>query len=444
MTLSFVILKKFGKRIGYLAFITNWIAYEYVFMNSQIAWPWLILGNAFANNIQLIQWYEFTGHIGGTLWILLVNLVLFEIINLIKNKKSNSSLILNCSLLSLFLIVPIGYSLIRYYSYKEVGKEIDVVVVQPNIDPYNEKYNELPVEEQMTIILDLANAVADENVDYFVAPETAIPSYIWEDEIQDDNCILYMRSFLQYYPRSEFLIGASTRRLYIDGVNKTETARKRRNSGDYYDIYNTSLQIDTSQNIPLYHKSRLVPGSEIMPYPKTLGFIQDFMFDLGGMTGTCATQIERTPFKNIHNHIKVGVPICYESVFGEFLAEFSKNGANFFAIITNDGWWYNTPGYHQHNSFARLRAIESRRSIARSANTGISCFINQRGDIIKQLDWQKRDAIRSKITLNDKVTFFANYGDYIARISCYLSLLVILLLISNYFKSLFNKKKVLK
>jgi apolipoprotein N-acyltransferase len=101
-------------------------------------------------------------------------------------------------------------------------------------------------------------------------------------------------------------------------------------------------------------------------------------------------------------------------------------------IITNDGWWKNTPGYHQHLSFARLRAIETRRSIARSANTGISCFINQRGDVLQPTGWWVEAAIKGSINANDEITFYVKFGDYIARISLLISGLLVLQLVSGW------------
>ncbi|MFW5773350.1 MAG: apolipoprotein N-acyltransferase [Tangfeifania sp.] len=133
---------------------------------------------------------------------------------------------------------------------------------------------------------------------------------------------------------------------------------------------------------------------------------------------------------------KAAPVICYESVFGEYLTDYVKKGAEFIVIITNDGWWRNTPGYKQHLSFARLRAIETRRSIARSANTGISAFINQRGDLVQTTQWWSETAIKDSVKLNDKITFYVRYGDYIARVSVFVSVLLILYL--------FVRKKIQK
>ena len=111
-----------------------------------------------------------------------------------------------------------------------------------------------------------------------------------------------------------------------------------------------------------------------------------------------------------------------------------RKGAGVIVIITNDGWWRNTPGYKQHMSFARLRAVETRRSIIRSANTGISCFINQKGDITEQTEWWKEAAINGNVNYNSVITFYVKHGDYIARISLILAVVLIILLIIKKIK----------
>ncbi|MDR2009508.1 MAG: apolipoprotein N-acyltransferase [Bacteroidales bacterium] len=432
MRVSYSSFKAFGRRIGYIVFATNWVAFEYLFMNSDISWPWLVLGNSFSNNISLIQWYEYTGHFGGSVWIVVINLFIYEILRQLTEKKEKKK-IRNYSIgLACLIFIPMIFSGIRYSTYSDIGKNVDIVIVQPNIDPYNDKFGNLTTDEQLDIILNTAGTLADENVNYFVAPETAIPNGMWENEIETESSIIYIRSFLsQYFPHAKFIIGASTRKLYLDGENKSITARKFKSSEHYYDIFNTSVQIDTSPDIYIYHKSKLVPGVEMMPYPQVFGFLQEILFDLGGMVGSHGTQEKRSVFPNEELGINVGVPICYESAYGEFMGEFVQEGANLLFVITNDGWWDDTPGYKQHRSFSRIRAVETRKSIARSANTGISCFINQRGDIIQELGWWKRGALRDTIKANDIETFYTKYGDYIARMCIAISLVVIAVQIVN-------------
>jgi len=137
---------------------------------------------------------------------------------------------------------------------------------------------------------------------------------------------------------------------------------------------------------------------------------------LGGTVGTLGVDSAQIPFTGRKN-LKVAPVICYESAYGEFVSHSVRNGANMIFVITNDGWWGNTPGYRQHFLFSRLRAIETRRSVARSANTGISGFINQRGDVSQATKYWVPAAIRQTINANDVLTFYVKHGDYLARIS---------------------------
>ena len=106
-----------------------------------------------------------------------------------------------------------------------------------------------------------------------------------------------------------------------------------------------------------------------------------------------------------------------------FIITAVSNGANLLFIITNDGWWGHTPGHRQHFSMARLRAIELRRSIARSANTGISCFIDQRGDVYDATSYWEPAVISRDLNINRELTFYARMGDYIGRLSVFLTVL---------------------
>lgn len=432
MRLTYTLWKHGGEKVGLIAFVVNYVAFEYLFMNSEIAWPWLVLGNSFANDIQLVQWYEFVGHLGGSVWIMIVNVLLYKILCAIfEHRKPSRALIIVAPII---VFVPMIYSVIRYCTYEEKENPQKVVVIQPNIDPYNEKFDETKFDSQIDNILDIARTYGNTETDYFIAPETALNSLVQEDYMQGSKSLVAVHDFMNDYPKSEFVIGATTLKIYYhsngdmayDGTKITETAREI-GENDHYDIYNVSLQVDTTSNVQIYRKSRLVPGAELLPYIKVFGFLGDLMSDLGGMSGSHGRQEHPTSFTNSINGMKVGVPVCYESAFGEHCGGFVEDGAQMIFVITNDGWWHDTPGYKQHCSFSRLRAVETRRSIARSANTGISCIINQRGDVVESLGWWQRGGISATINANDKVTFYSKYGDYLARMCCVVSVILILM-----------------
>ncbi len=134
-------------------------------------------------------------------------------------------------------------------------------------------------------------------------------------------------------------------------------------------------------------------------------------------------------FPSIFKHPDLGIQvapiICYESVFGEYVSKFFKNtNAEFMIIITNDGWWGETQGYKQHLSYARIRAIENRKSIARSANTGVSCFINEKGEIISSLPYGRDGVLFKKISINRKKTFYIKNGDYLFKINFFIIIII--------------------
>ena len=425
--------RKLGAKIGYFSLLIYWLAWEYIYIHGEISWVWLVLGNGFANNLKLIQWYEFTGILGGSLWVLFVNILITRIIIHIKEKKTIKGQIVNSIIIGLFILIPSIRSLIMYYSYTEEQNPINVVITQPNIDPYNQKFSGMTNEQQLNIIMHLADSLVDENTDFIVAPETAIEDRIWENDITVSNSVQKLMMYTNQHPNLSIVTGATTRYLYENEI-PTITSRAYRNTGVRYDVFNTALQFSNNEAIGVYHKSKLVIGVEMFPYPELLGFLGELAIELGGSSGTMGTQDERETFFNKKNKAGVGPVICYESIYGEFVTEYVNKGANVIFVVTNDGWWGDTPGYKQHLSYSSLRAIENRRSIARSANTGISCFINQRGDILQATDYWVKDVIKGTINLNDKKTFYTTNGDYIGRIAEFLALLIILMLIVKIFK----------
>lgn len=427
-----IIKRKLGRRVGYFALLVIWLAWEYIYIHGEISWVWLVLGNGFAQNTSIVQWYEYTGTLGGSFWILLINIILYNILKHIYNYKTLYGQIFNLLILIIIIIVPVIFSIYTYNTYSEKNNSINVGIIQPNIDPYSEKFGGMSNYEQLSLMLNLAGSIIDNNTDYIVGPETAISDNIWENDIYNSKSISRIDSFVKAHPKTNFIIGATTRYMYENG-NPSVTSRAYGEQGLRYDVYNTALQIN-NKNIEIYHKSKLVIGVEMFPYPQYLSFLTDMAIELGGTSGSYGTQEERVAFKNINNKGKVAPVVCYESIYGEFVTDYVKKGANVIFVITNDGWWGNTPGYKQHLSFSKLRAIETRRSIARSANTGVSCFINQRGDILQSTKYWVKDAIKGKINLNDEVTFYVKNGDFIGRISFFVSLLLLLMLIVKIIK----------
>lgn len=426
-----------GANRGYVSLVVYWLAFEYLHLDWDLSWPWLMLGNGFANYIQFVQWYDITGVLGGTFWILLINILMFQ---LWKRIKDNKSAFFQYLLIGFIIIAPIIISLLKYYTYHEKKNPINIVLVQPNIDPWKDKFSGMTPKEQMDRILNLATPLLDSTIDYIICPETAIPVGVWHHELTYNQQILDIKNFISPYPRLKFITGITHLQLFKPGDDIPQTASPYGRKGLYYDDHNSAIQIDHSSEFKLYHKSKLVPGPEMFPFAEVLKPLQDKLFGkLGGQIGDMGTQKERTVFYNEFKNVNAAPVICYESIYGEFVGDYMLKGGNFISVSTNDAWWGDTPGYKQLLAYTRLRAVETRRSIARSANTGISCFINQRGDVIQPTPYNQTMAIKGVINANDNLTFYTRYRDYLGRGATFFS---VLLIFYAFVRGFLNKRKV--
>ena len=443
---------------GYAALVSYWIAFEYLHLNWDLNWPWLNLGNGFADYYKWVQWYEYTGAFGGTLWVLGANILALQLMKKLRitiydlrffRRVSRVSpchpvtlspchpvTLSPCYLVTLLLftfwiVLPILSSYIIYNNYEEKKSPVNFVVVQPNIDPYSEQYA-LPPTEVISRIMELALPKTDSSTNFLVAPESAIQENMWENDLSSFASIRFLKQAIAPWPKLNMLVGGSTFYQLAPGEPRKRWSRKFTDTDNVYYAYNAAIMLNSRDSLQLYHKSKLTPGVEILPSFKGFKWLEKFAIDLGGTVGSLGMDSVRKVYTTVGT-VKVGPAICYESIFGEFFGEFVRNGAQIMIIITNDGWWGNTAGHRQHYSFAHLRAIETRRSIARSANTGISAFIDQRGDAHQATAYWVPAVIKGTLNANDRITFYVEHGDYLARFFSYLAGLLILAAVGRAF-----------
>ncbi len=433
---------------AYLALICFWIMFEYLHLNWDLNWPWLNLGNGFSSYYRWVQWYEYTGAFGGTVWVLAANIMIFSLLKGEKRKAKSENKVeisekrkaksekedanfgksiesrliqkfhlslfaFRFSIISLLILLPILFSYVMYYSYHEKSRPVNTVILQPNIDPYSEQYV-LPPMQVVGRIVKLAGPAIDSGTNILVTPESALQQEMWENNMETFESIGLVRNIISKYPNLNIIVGGSTYYAFKPGEKIPHTARKFTKENAWYNRYNAAIMVNRYPALQLYHKSKLTPGVEVLPSYNGFKWLEKYAIDLGGIVGSLGTDSVRRVF-NVVNMPPVAVCICYESIFGEFFSEFVRNGAQVMCIITNDGWWGNTAGHRQHFAFAHLRAIETRRSILRSANTGISAWIDQRGDAHEQTKYWVPAVIKARVNANDKITFYTRHGDYIAK-----------------------------
>lgn len=422
--------KHVGRKEGYISLIVYWIAFEYFHHNWEMSWTWLSMGNYFSRVPALVQWYSYSGILGGTLWILVVNLLIYRIVqNRFFRKETWRIQTPLVWLTGIFLLVPIAISLITYITYEEEKDPYEVVVLQPNIDPYNEKFV-ADIGSQLTKLVRLADQQMSSKTDLLVAPETAISLSFYEKDLTQLGFFDYIEQEKKRMHDVPWLIGASTVKMFN---NKHSRASFPMGSGPgFIEYYNSSLLLTEDNQAEFTHKSKLVPGVEIIPFSNYFPFLEDLAIDNGGTSVSLG--VEEEPQIMTAGKVKIAPVVCYESVYGDWVSGQCRKGAELICVITNDGWWGDTPGYKQHMSFSRLRAIENRRWVVRSANTGTSCFINQRGDVFQATDWWVEASIKQNVNLNSDMTFYTLYGDVLGRSLGFLASILLLFTFVKRFK----------
>ncbi|MBN8621568.1 MAG: apolipoprotein N-acyltransferase [Flavobacteriales bacterium] len=424
-----------GTYWGLTFFVAIWMCFEKLHMSWEFTWPWLNLGNAFSEYPKIIQWYDTLGATGGSFWILLINVYAFYTLRIWEAGRKRKSLIINSAILVGAIALPMLISVVKYNNFDEkpIGS-VKVLMLQPELDPYTEKYS----KDSLTILNDLLT-LAEQNskgqIDYYIGPETSLPGFgsISERGFEQSTLLNNVKDFLSKHPKSVFATGISSHKFFQSTEQKPNAAYQV-SDGSFVESYNSAVQIIPNQKVEVYHKGKLVPGVEIFPYINVLKpILGDAMLNLGGATVSLGIDEERKVFSNPFNKGNLAPIICYESIYGEFVTDYVKKGANFLAIMTNDSWWGVTQGHQQLMSYAKLRAIETRREIARSANSGISAHIDAKGDVLADTLYGDKTALFAEVKLYDKMTFYSRAGDLLSRISIFvLGFLVFYTLIKKF------------
>ena len=421
-----------NKVLQAIILIAFWISFEYLHLNWDLTWPWLNLGNVFATIPWIVQWYSITGAFGGAVWILVSNFLIYYILRYIGSPKRyqiehRKSLIINTVALGLWFILPAGTSfLMRIWVDKHVESDtpIEAIIVQQNTDPWNEEYR-LTNEQHIQRILDVAQPFMNKRINLVVTPESSVSHTIEMGTLRNHTFMegdtrfegfALLDSVIATYPNINYVLGLSTVSI---SDHKISPVAQECNPGQFMEFYNTAGFYNKNGLVGHYHKSRLVPGVEKMPFPKVFGFLENAIIELGGSNSSLGTDTAQRvfEFEVDGKKVRVGTGICYESIYGELMGRFVRNGANVLCVITNDSWWDDSPGHRQHFEMARLRAVETRRYVLRAANGGFSGIIAPTGSVLMSTKYGERTAIHTRVGAQTHETFYVKHGDYIARIA---------------------------
>ncbi|MBI1780104.1 MAG: apolipoprotein N-acyltransferase, partial [Sphingobacteriales bacterium] len=265
--------RRFGNRIGYFSLVIYWLTFEYIHLQDWgLSWPWLTLGNVFATHTEWVQWYSLTGSSGGSLWVMVINILLFKSFYTSENKTYQ--LQWKKILLSLLVVVlPVLLSLVLSIHMAVAPPTENMVIVQPNIDPY-EKISTGSFDAQLTKLIHLSEEKIDSNTRVVIWPETALymENAIEENKMKENFFLNPLWVFLKLHPQVKLFTGIES--YHVFDHKTSVNARPIAGTNFFYESYNGSALLDSSGPLQFYHKSMLVPGVETLPW--FLHFLDDW------------------------------------------------------------------------------------------------------------------------------------------------------------------------
>ncbi len=379
---------------------SSWVLLEYLRSHLLTGFPWALLGYSQYANLPVIQIADIAGVWFVSFLIIFVNIAIKEALA----KKLRRYLFFAGILIALDL----SYGFLKLNKIEFTGEALRISVVQGNI-PQKLKWNPGSREFVVDRYFKLTSELKADSPDLIIWPEAALPVVLEDEPVYYERLCRYVKSI--GYP---LLFGAVT------------------NRDDSY--YNSALLLSKEGRLlQRYDKLHLVPFGEFIPFRKILPFLETIA-PIGDMT----RGREYDLFDIRHQKLKIkhqfGVLICFEDVFPELARQFVNKGADFLVNITNDAWFGHTTEAAQHLAASVFRAVENRVYLVRSANTGISGFIDPRGRTVSLVSGPRGDLIftpgykSENIYLRAHPSFYGYYGDFLILL-CLLCLIYIALFV---------------
>lgn len=382
--LTFAQKLKSTKEIAF--FISIWISFEYFHHIWAFSWPWLTLGNVFGEKPELVQWYKFTGVLGGSLWVLVSNII---VLNSIRRFKIDKKSVLPAICITL-IPITISYILLNITDKKKIENKLNIAVVHTKFDN-NDKISDISkVDSSITL---LSKTILNKHT-IILYPELFLRGQ-WLNGFENSQIKFLFRRFLYKNPNVSIVIGGE---FYIEQENGINSTSNNLNSLIQYKKYNAALKIDSSELIDFKTKKIFIPIVEYVP---------DIFKQLSLKSDNYSLMSQNiNSFKIINN--KAFIPICYEAVNSVFMVNNWKD-ENFILMIASESFFNDSKiGMKQYLNISRLRAIETGKYIFKASNSGYSAVINNKGQSEKTFYLQKgkMKIIDLNGYSNNKKTFF--------------------------------------
>jgi apolipoprotein N-acyltransferase len=458
--------RSFGWRTALWTAPLVWTAWDWLYQQSEGSFGWLAMGVTQSNLYWLVQYVDTTGVWGITFWLVLFNVLVvmsiersfqFSVFSFqfsatrnlpesenqrflkTENRKLKTvlktALALRLGIVSgLMLAVPLAYSAYVFIkdarAAKDGGREISVLLVQPNVNPW-EKLAEGSNSATLRKTIGVTNrslAGSATKPDLIVWPETAVP-YILSEEKEAREAVY--RAVTRW--QTPLLTGL------LDASAAGDSVAVARGGGQpARDLFNSAALLspgpeETGKRLnveisPVYHKRMLVPFVERVPFVDRFPALKSLAVNVGAHSGFSRGR-EATVFSfrtRRGDEARVAAAICYEYLYPAEVAEFVRGGAQMLALITNEGWFSQSLGQYQLAAFSRLRSIETRRAAVRAANTGLTWAVDRLGRVHEQATWWSEQALPAQAALSDEMSLYVLYPDYFPKACAWASLVLLL------------------
>lgn len=417
-SLYYLAYKKFGRKTALYLFPVFWVLVEYLYSISDFRFPWLTLGHSLPYFHSFIQIADIIGSFGLGLLIIYINIFFYVAF---KNFTSQKKYIKQVVIALILLIVPILYGVVKINQLAESDSKLKVGVVQPNLNPWK-KWEAGNLTEQLNLYLSLSEKEIKNGAEILIWPETALPVYLLSGAYE--GLVNRIHTFCD--TNNVYLMtGMPYATFYFDSTTAPKEAKKT-SSGNYYTSYNSIIMFEPgSRNVPMYAKVKLVPFGEKVPLVDYIPFLGDLIKWNVGISSWNEGS-EQTVFEvntGDGKHEIAGV-VCIESIYPRFITGFVNNGAELIVVVTNDSWYGNSSGPYQHKEMSVLRAIENRRTVVRSANGGISCVIDKKGNTLIDTEMFTRASFTYEVEFNNEETIYTRTAYVLPVISLIISLFV--------------------
>ncbi|SFM93255.1 apolipoprotein N-acyltransferase [Thermodesulforhabdus norvegica] len=401
--------------LNWLVLPCTWVLLEWIQAKALTGFPWNLVGYSQGSVLQIVQSADLWGVYGVSFAVLLINAVIAE---LLKKRRFSFVAALSVATVWAFIFFYGAHKIKNYGASSGTSKCFRTAIVQGNIDQavkWDAEFRRTTLEKYLALS---RNALLHSgNIELIVWPETAMPFFF---ELDPD----FGQAIRQFAKKEgvALLFGSP-------GVAFKE-------GGEAEGFLNNAYLVDKRGiTTGKYSKEHLVPFGEYVPLKKVLFFVKRLVPAAGDfIPGKTSGLLQK-------GGIRMGVLICYEAIFPELARKRTKAGANVLVNISNDAWFGYTSAPFQHLEMARWRAVETRRPLLRSTNTGISAFVDPLGRVEQSLDLFKEGFIDQTVCTGEEVTFYARFGDWLVLL-CALTTLISMLYVRHSVKKKARRVKL--